>query len=140
MMLVPAVVERMKRYFSCFANGFFLALFSMIFASVHVLGVYLHDVEQVMLAVLGASFVLFLAHILLLRGFVNAVWTTVALVVTSLLATFATYGASTNRVFFAVSLITALFALLTINSRRYRMMCKRLVVIRKQRKKWRVRR
>ncbi|KJK19017.1 hypothetical protein [Pseudomonas sp. 2(2015)] len=139
MMLVPAVVERMMRYFSYFANGFFLALFSMVFASVHVLGVYLHDVEQVMLSVLGASFVLFLAHILLLRGFVHAVWITVALVLTSLLATFATYEASTNRVFFAVSLITALSALLTINSRRYRMMCKRLVVIRKQRKKWRVR-
>jgi glucan phosphoethanolaminetransferase (alkaline phosphatase superfamily) len=138
-MLVPAVVERMKRYFSCFANGFFLALFSMIFASVHVLGVYLHDAEQLILAILGASFVLFLGHIMLLRGFTNTVWITVTFVLISLLATLSTYGPSTHRVFFTVSLVTSLLALLTINSRRYLMMCKRLVVIRKQRKKWRIR-
>ncbi|MGE8391765.1 MAG: hypothetical protein ACN6QI_04330 [Pseudomonas sp.] len=138
-MLLPAVVVRMKRYYPCFAAGLFLTLFAMTFATVHVLGVYTHDLELLLLAVLTATFVLNAGHFMLLRGFTNAVWLTVTFVVISLLATLSTYGPSTHRVFFTVSLVTSLLALLTINSRRYRMMCKRLVVIRKQRKKWRVR-
>ncbi|MNZ27454.1 hypothetical protein D3C78_446730 [compost metagenome] len=106
---------------------------------VHVLGVYVHDIERLLLVLLAATFVLCVGHFMLLRGFTSTVWISVTFVVISLLATLSTYGPSTHRVFFTVSLVTSLLALLTINSRRYRMMCKRLVVIRKQRKKWRVR-
>ncbi|QVM98602.1 hypothetical protein JYG36_10700 [Pseudomonas sp. SORT22] len=139
MTLLPAVVERMKRYFSRFVTGFFLTGFSITFAMVHVLGVYVHDIKRLLLVLLAATFVLCVGHFMLLRGFTSTVWISVTFVVISLLATLSTYGPSTHRMFFAVSLATSLSALLTINSRRYRMMCKRLVVIRKQRKKWRVR-
>ncbi|MCP6692168.1 MULTISPECIES: hypothetical protein [Pseudomonas] len=126
-----------RRYFPRLIAVILLTTASFSFATLSVMYSFFHnhpyENEYAVGSVVTAAFLLSFGSYILIRGRVWGVWVIVGLLLACLLAVISTVERTPHKLFSVFSLLVPLSALLVINSRRFRQMCKRVVVIRKMR-------
>jgi len=126
-----------RRFYPCLIGTYLLALFATAMATLSVINTYFlkhaYESELAMSMLAVGTLAITLGTFILIRGRTWAVWIIVVLLFVCFLATLSTYGRSSHMLLFVASLAASLLGLLIINSRPYRQMCKRVVVIRRMR-------
>jgi len=127
----------MRRYFPLLITAYFLTIFACSIASANVINAHFVAHPQVSGISLGiiavGALVTSVGNFIVIRGLSWGIWIIAVLLVVCLLTTLVTFGGSPYKSVALVSGSIPLLALFLINSRRYRQMCKRLAVVRRQR-------
>jgi hypothetical protein len=126
-----------RLYFQRLITAILLTTASFSFATLNVTYTFFHnhpyENEYAVGSVVTAAFLLSFGSYILIRGRVWGVWVIVGILLACLLAVISTLERTPHKLFAVFSLLVPLSALLVINSRRFRQMCKRVVVIRRMR-------
>ena len=133
----------LRRHFPIFISAFYLALFALAISLYLLLELYLPAKADfgfyMVMTNIGMSIYLCLANFLVIRGRPWAVWLIVAAMVVCILVVIGHWGRRAPDLLYSIGLLLPLATLLTLNSKRYRVMLAAMVEVRGQRAAWRKR-
>ncbi|QBF27383.1 hypothetical protein EXN22_17435 [Pseudomonas tructae] len=129
-----------RRFYPRLISVYLLALFSTAMMTGNIIDAYFlrhaYELEFAMGLIALGTLVITLGTFILVGGRTWGAWLIVVLLVGCLFSSLLTYNRSSHQLLLGISLAAPLLGLLVINSRRYRQMCRRLVVIRRMRNRW----
>ncbi|MDF0729332.1 hypothetical protein P0Y43_01160 [Pseudomonas entomophila] len=132
----PELQQFLNRYFTVFLSAYFLSIYAAAGTFSLVWSTYCRvcareNTYPLSLAVVVLAFVT--AHAAVVRGRRWGTWGVALICIGCVLMVLPTYGYRPHLFVYASVLLTALLALLVLNSQRYREMCERLAHYRRQR-------